>query len=313
MSNQLVVPVFYVYKLTFKSGKTYIGSHKQKKERDSYITSSSYYLRHHNEDPLIKREILIKVENQYQMDFLETWCILSDKAYNKDNVNYNLGNFFHRFSTAYHTKEEKQAAIEKRRLTWSKKTPEELKSIVEKQKHTMSLKSPEELADIHYRQGRNKNGNGNTHKSEWWASLSESEKDETKRRMSESGKRRCAKMTEEQKEHFRKALSQSKQGTHISDEHKKLISIIVKKQYETDKELSERRINGLRKSSELRKKKIMCVETNEVFDSLLDAAKWIGPKAKGCNISAQARGITSFAYHHPITGEPLHWEFVNIN
>ena len=180
----------------------------------------------------------------------------------------------------------------------SRKTPEELKAIVEKQKHTMSLKSAEELADIHKRQGVS----GKRPKSE-----------DTKKRMSESGKRRCAQMTAEQKEHFRKALSQSKQGTHLSDEHKKLISIIVKRQYETDKELSERRINGLRKSSELRKKKIMCVETNEVFDSLLDAAKWICPKAKGCNISAQARGITSFAYHHPITGEPLHWKFININ
>lgn len=113
MSNQLVTPVFYVYKLTFKSGKTYIGSHKQTTERDTYITSSSYYLRHHNEDPLIKREILIEVESQHQMDFLETWCILSDKAYNKDNVNYNLGNFFHRFSNAFRTEEEKRDFAEK--------------------------------------------------------------------------------------------------------------------------------------------------------------------------------------------------------
>lgn len=242
---------------------------------------------------------MFQTDDEFEASFMETWCILSDKAYNpKTNVNYNLGNFFHRFSTGFRTSKERQASIDKQRQTWSRKTPEELKAIVEKQKHAMSLKSAEELADIHKRQGVS----GKRPKSE-----------ETKKRMSESGKRRCAKMTEEQKEHFRKALSQSKQGTHLSDEHKKLISTIVKRQYETSKELSERRINGLRKSSELRKKKIMCVETNEVFDSLLDAAKWIGPKAKGCNISAQARGIMSFAYHHPITGEPLHWEFVNIS
>lgn len=298
MSNQLVTPVFYVYKLTFQSGNSYVGFHKQKKLNDNYITSSSYY-HNHPEDRLVSRDILFQTNDGFEASFIETWCILSDKAYNpKTNVNYNLGNFFHRFSTGFRTPEEKQASINKKKLTMSRKTPEELKAIVEKQKHTMSLKSAKELADIHKRQGVS----GKRPKSE-----------DTKKRMSESGKRRCAKMTEEQKEHFRKALSQSKQGTHLSDEHKKLISLIVKRQYETDKELSERRINGLRKSSELRKKKIMCVETNEVFDSLLDAAKWIGPKAKGCNISAQARGITNFAYHHPITGEPLHWKFINIS
>lgn len=295
MSNQLVTSVFYVYKLTFQSGNSYVGFHKQKKLNDNYITSSSYY-HNHPEDRLVSRDILFQTNDEFEASFIETWCILSDKAYNpKTNVNYNLGNFFHRFSTGFRTPEEKQASINKKKLTMSRKSPEELKSIVEKQKHTMSLKSAEELADIHRRQG----AIGKRPKSE-----------ETKRRMSESGKRRCAQMTAEQKEHFRKAVSQSRQGMHLSDEHKKILSIITKKQYENDKELSEKRINGLKKASKLRRKKIMCIETNEVFDSVLDAAKWIGTKARGCNISAQARGHLHFAYRHPITNEPLHWKFI---
>lgn len=295
MNNNLV---FYVYRLTFQSGNSYVGFHKQKKLNDNYITSSSYY-HNHPEDKLISRDILFQTDDEFEASFIETWCILSDKAYNpKTNVNYNLGNFFHRFSTGFRTPDEKQASINKKRLTMSKKTSEELKAIIEKQKHTMSLKSAEELADIHKRQGVS----GKRPKSE-----------ETKKRMSESGKRRCAQMNTEQKEHFRKALSQSKQGTKLSEEHKMSLSITIKSQYENDKELSEKRINGLKKANKLKRKKIMCIETKDVFESVLDAAKWIGPKARGCNISAQARGRLHFAYHHPMTGEPLHWKFISDN
>lgn len=357
MSNQLVTPVFYVYKLTFKSGKTYIGSHKQSKERDIYITSSSYYLRHHNEDPVIKREILIEVESQYQMDFLETWCILSDKAYNKDNVNYNLGNFFHRFSNAFRTEEEKryfaekvkaglaamspeekqrmvenckktmiakspeekQAAIEKRKKTMAAKSPEELRAAVEKQKHTMSLKSAEELADIHYRQGRNKNGN--THKSEWWSSLSESEKEETKRKMSKAKTQWIRRLSEEELIEYKKRCSENmsknitKYFENMTDDDlnkykQKCKSRELKRWENASEEERLKRCKGFYEVAEERKQKVRCVETNELFNSAKEAAAWCGPKAKGCNITAQARGHLHFAYRHPITNEPLHWELV---
>ena len=306
MSNQLVTPVFYVYKLTFKSGKTYIGCHKQIKERDTYITSSFYYLRHHNEDPLIKREILIEVENQYQMDFLETWCILSDKAYNKDNVNYNLGNFFHRFSTAYHTEEEKRAANEKRKLTMSRKTPEEIRAAVEKQKHTMSLKSAEELADIHRRQGIP----GKRPKSE-----------ETRKKMSKARTQWIRRLSEEELIEYKKRCSENmsknitKYFENMSDDDlnrlKQMCKVRELKRWENaSKEERLKRCKGFYEAAEERKQKVRCVETNEVFNSAKEAAAWCGPKAKGCNITAQAKGHLHFAYRHPITNEPLHWELV---
>ncbi len=96
MSNKLVSPIYYVYKLTFKSGKTYIGLHIQKKSNDNYITSSSYYKKH-PEDGILLREILIFCKDRETLSFMETWCILSDKAYNgNNNVNHNIGAFVHR-------------------------------------------------------------------------------------------------------------------------------------------------------------------------------------------------------------------------
>ena len=59
MAKKLVAPVYSVYKLTFQSGRTYIGFHKQTKVEDNYVTSSSYYKKNPN-DKLISREILIE-------------------------------------------------------------------------------------------------------------------------------------------------------------------------------------------------------------------------------------------------------------
>lgn len=99
MSNQLEavgdiqqsLPIFYVYKLTFKSGKTYVGQHLQRKINDNYVTSSVYFKRYSNIDPIIKREVLIYVNDQETLNIMETICIIADKAENKNNVNGNLG------------------------------------------------------------------------------------------------------------------------------------------------------------------------------------------------------------------------------
>lgn len=87
---------FYIYKLTFKSGATYIGQHKVTRANDKYVTSSSYYYKH-PEDDLVSREILIQTDTQDKANFLETFLIMSDKAYNKNNVNHNLGGLVMKF------------------------------------------------------------------------------------------------------------------------------------------------------------------------------------------------------------------------
>lgn len=100
MSNQLVsnsnfnlFPKFYIYKITFDSGKTYVGQHTQYVENDSYITSSSYYKRNKNIDKIKSREILIVVNDKFTLDLMETICIFEDKASNPNNVNYNWGGY----------------------------------------------------------------------------------------------------------------------------------------------------------------------------------------------------------------------------
>lgn len=87
---------FYIYKLTFKSGATYIGQHKVVRKNDKYVTSSSYY-HNHPEDELVSRDIIIYTDTQDKANFLETFCIMSDKAYSKNNVNYNFGGLVFRF------------------------------------------------------------------------------------------------------------------------------------------------------------------------------------------------------------------------
>lgn len=134
MAKKLVNPIYYVYKLTFSSGKTYIGYHKQIKENDTYITSSSYY-KNNPDDIIISREILIETFDDFAASFLETWCILSDKAYNgQNNVNKNLGNFYHRFSYGFLTEEQKKIARERYLDTMSKKSEED----IERMKRNMS-------------------------------------------------------------------------------------------------------------------------------------------------------------------------------
>ena len=48
----------YIYKLTFKSGATYIGQHVQRRMYDDYISSSSYMKKKSN-DPVVSRDIYI--------------------------------------------------------------------------------------------------------------------------------------------------------------------------------------------------------------------------------------------------------------
>lgn len=56
-------------------------------------------------------------------------------------------------------------------------------------------------------------------------------------------------------------------------------------------------------------KKVMCVETGDVFDTMKEAAKWCGLKTH-TNISNACNGKRKHAGLHPQTGEKLTWEYV---
>lgn len=146
MSNQLVSPLYYVYKLTFESGKSYIGCHIQRKQNDDYITSSSYYKKH-PEDKIISRDILIFCKSPEEMNFLETWCILSDKAYNgKNNVNYNLGNFVCCFKHCGHTVSEECRLKLKGRIV-SEETRAKISAAGKGRTHKVSEESKQKMRE----------------------------------------------------------------------------------------------------------------------------------------------------------------------
>lgn len=56
-------------------------------------------------------------------------------------------------------------------------------------------------------------------------------------------------------------------------------------------------------------RKVICLETNKTYDSIAIAAKENGLKAG--TISSALNGRRKSAGKHPITGDDLHWEYVN--
>lgn len=92
-------PLFYIYKITFSNGATYIGSHIQYKTNDNYTCSSRYYKRH-PELKIEKREILFYLPTLEQMNVMESICIMDDKCYSVFNVNGNYGNYITNFHSS---------------------------------------------------------------------------------------------------------------------------------------------------------------------------------------------------------------------
>ena len=57
-------------------------------------------------------------------------------------------------------------------------------------------------------------------------------------------------------------------------------------------------------------KKIKCIETGEIFDTATSAAKWCNLKSRSSmTICCNSEGNRT-AGKHPLTGIPLHWEYV---
>lgn len=106
--------------------------------------------------------------------------------------------------------------------------------------------------------------------------------------------------TEEHRENFRKAIT----GRKLSEEHKKHLSESRKGMTFTEehkKHLSENSGQA---------KKVVCIETGEVFSSCTEAAVAMGlSKNTRCHISRVCQGLEQSAGKHPITKEKLHWKY----
>lgn len=108
-------------------------------------------------------------------------------------------------------------------------------------------------------------------------------------------------------------------GKHHTEESKRKISESRKGQYNGEKhpfygkhhsDESKQAISKKRQGKG--GKKIRCVNTGEIFDCMMDAARWCGLKTSSsigqvCNKT----GKQKTAGKHPVTGEKLIWEFVD--
>lgn len=98
-------------------------------------------------------------------------------------------------------------------------------------------------------------------------------------------------------------LSEGGYNSKMTEETKKKISEALKgkkKTEETKKKISEH---------QHLKRKIKCIESQEIFDSITLAGQWAGLK-NGNSILNFLAGKTQSAGKHPETNEKLHWEYV---
>ena len=149
--------------------------------------------------------------------------------------------------------------------------------------------------------------------------------------------------TEETKKKIGLANSQSLLGNKWTEEQKELISKMFSGSgnpfygkfhtEETKQKISESRKgkysginhpfygkhheeNSLEKISEHRKgkggKKVRCLNTGEIFNCMMDAARWCGLKnSSSIGQVCNKTGKQKTAGRHPETNEPLLWEFIN--
>ncbi len=83
--------------------------------------------------------------------------------------------------------------------------------------------------------------------------------------------------------------------------------------YGTRSERASEKMKGQKRSEEAKQKmskthkkvRVICLETKQVFDSIKEAEQCIG---KG-NISQHLKGRAKSAGKHPVTGQPLHWQY----
>ena len=61
-----------------------------------------------------------------------------------------------------------------------------------------------------------------------------------------------------------------------------------------------------------RKKKVQCIETGQIFDTIKQAAEWAneGKDSIKSHISEVCKGTRKTSGKHPITKEPLHWRYI---
>ena len=129
-------------------------------------------------------------------------------------------------------------------------------------------------------------------------------------------------MTEEQRKECSRKKSKAQKGKPRSEETKQKISVTKKDKPRSEeaKRKISKALKGKTKSEEhkqhlseslkgKRQKKVICLETLQVFDSSAKAGEWCG--VGRTSIINHLNGGAKSAGKHPITGEKLHWMYLD--
>lgn len=241
----------YIYKLTFKSGATYIGQHVQRRMYDDYISSSSYMKK--SNDPVVSRDILIdNVKDRETLDILETISIIEDKQVSPHNVNGNYGSYYYNFRGGWNkglpvTEEERELNRQKR---LGKKMPEEAKRRISMYQRGCKHRRGHHLSEEHKRKiSEGNKGRVMSESTRLKLSLSLTGKkisEEHRKNLSLSHIGKTShlgcKATPEQ----RKRMSDAHLGYHQSEETKKKISKYNIEHREEKREFSKNRIMAIK-------------------------------------------------------------------
>lgn len=99
-------------------------------------------------------------------------------------------------------------------------------------------------------------------------------------------------------------LTESLKGRKLSEEWKRKISESKK-----GKKLSEQAIEKISGANNYNAKKVLCLNTNEVFSYMGEVAKKYDIKPK--DVSACCTGRQKSAGKHPVTGERMRWAYID--
>ena len=109
----------------------------------------------------------------------------------------------------------------------------------------------------------------------------------------------------------RMSLSFSKARKALPDEEKQKIinkMVIATKQAWQNEAWRENRIKNLMGSKNTNSKRVKNLETDIIFDTIKEASEWCGLKSVS-GIGQCCRGKRNISGRHPITNQPLHWEY----